>query len=91
MTMLPKPQPGAKKLGLVIDLDTCVGCHACAVSCKEWNTQGEAGVLPDYDRYGPKPDGVWLNRVHSYETETQGCSARSTCPDPACTARTRCA
>ena len=25
------------KLGLVIDLDTCVGCHACAVACKEWN------------------------------------------------------
>ena len=25
--------PGRKKLGLVIDLDTCVGCHACATSC----------------------------------------------------------
>ncbi|MFP4132124.1 MAG: 4Fe-4S binding protein, partial [Thiohalospira sp.] len=28
------------KLGLVIDLDTCVGCHACAVACKQWNTSG---------------------------------------------------
>ncbi|NBP73588.1 MAG: ferredoxin, partial [Alphaproteobacteria bacterium] len=32
MTLLPpRPQPGDKQLGLVIDLDTCVGCHACAV------------------------------------------------------------
>ena len=30
---------------LVIDLDTCVGCQACATSCKEWNTSGEAGPL----------------------------------------------
>ena len=74
MTMLPKAAPGARKLGLVIDLDTCVGCHACAVSCKEWNGGGEAGILPDYDKYGTNPDGVWLNRVHSYETEGQGCS-----------------
>ncbi|MCE2918379.1 MAG: 4Fe-4S binding protein, partial [Roseomonas sp.] len=36
MTSLPSPAPGAKKLGLVIDLDTCVGCHACATNCKEW-------------------------------------------------------
>jgi sulfite dehydrogenase (quinone) subunit SoeB len=68
MTMLPKPAPGAKKLGLVIDLDTCVGCHACAVNCKEWNTGGEAGILSDYDKYGAEPDGVWLNRIHSYES-----------------------
>jgi Fe-S-cluster-containing dehydrogenase component len=72
MTMLPKSAPGAKKLGLVIDLDTCVGCHACAVNCKEWNTEGEAGILPDYDKYGSKPDGVWLNRIHSYETGAGG-------------------
>ncbi|MGO4781742.1 ferredoxin, partial [Lysobacter sp. 2RAB21] len=26
----------------MIDLDTCVGCHACAVSCKEWNAGGFA-------------------------------------------------
>jgi sulfite dehydrogenase (quinone) subunit SoeB len=74
MTMLPRREPGARKLGLVIDLDTCVGCHACAVSCKEWNGGGEAGRLPDYDKYGTQPDGVWLNRVHSYETGAEGCS-----------------
>ena len=74
MSTLPERPQGAKRLGLVIDLDTCVGCHACAVNCKEWNTGGEAGILPDYDKYGPEPDGVWFNRIHSYETDAGGCS-----------------
>ncbi|MDH5821758.1 4Fe-4S dicluster domain-containing protein [Luteimonas sp. RD2P54] len=65
MTALPPPSP--KKLGLVIDLDTCVGCHACATSCKEWNAGGIAGPLVDERPYGREPLGVWLNRVHSYE------------------------
>ena len=65
MTMLPQPSP--KKLGLVIDLDTCVGCHACAVACKEWNDGGQFGPLPDENPYGKEPLGVWFNRVHTYE------------------------
>ncbi|HXS74174.1 MAG TPA: 4Fe-4S dicluster domain-containing protein [Rhodanobacteraceae bacterium] len=65
MTALPPPQK--KKLGLVIDLDTCVGCHACAVACKEWNDGGQFGPLPDSDPYGADPVGVWFNRVHTYE------------------------
>ena len=67
MTMLPPPT--RKKLGLVIDLDICVGCHACAVACKEWNDGGEFGPLPDENPYGAEPLGVWFNRVHSYEVE----------------------
>lgn len=67
MTSLPDSPPTSKKLGLVIDLDTCVGCHACAVSCKEWNAEGHSGPLNDLDPYGSAPDGVWFNRVHSYE------------------------
>jgi Fe-S-cluster-containing dehydrogenase component len=70
MTSLPDTsQPGQKKLGLVIDLDTCVGCQACATSCKEWNTQGYSAPLTDEDPYGANPSGVWLNRVHGYEVE----------------------
>ena len=65
--MTSLPPPAARKLGLVIDLDTCVGCHACAVACKEWNDGGSFGPLPDEDPYGAKPSGVWFNRVHSYE------------------------
>ncbi len=56
------------KLGLVVDLDTCVGCHACAVACKEWNGKSlMAGGAPDYDPYGAEPSGVWFNRIRHYE------------------------
>ena len=65
--MTALPAPSRKKLGLVIDLDTCVGCHACAVACKEWNAGGIAGPLTDENPYGKEPFGVWFNRVHSYE------------------------
>lgn len=65
--MTDLPRTTTKQLGLVIDLDTCVGCHACAVACKEWNAGGIAGPLTDENPYGAEPFGVWLNRVHSYE------------------------
>jgi Fe-S-cluster-containing dehydrogenase component len=89
MTMLPPPS--AKKLGLVIDLDTCVGCHACAVACKEWNAGGVAGPLTDEDPYGADPHGTWLNRVHGYEAG-EGAAGRTVhfprsclhCETPAC-------
>ncbi|MBU6483469.1 MAG: 4Fe-4S dicluster domain-containing protein [Betaproteobacteria bacterium] len=56
------------KLGLVIDLDTCVGCHACAVACKEWNgSSAVSGPLSDYEPYGAEPSGVWFNRIRHYE------------------------
>jgi len=56
------------KLGLVIDLDTCVGCHACAVACKEWNDgSAVAGPLPDYAPRGAAASGVWFNRVRQFE------------------------
>jgi Fe-S-cluster-containing dehydrogenase component len=56
------------KLGLLIDLDTCVGCHACAVACKEWNAGSRmAGGAPDYDAYGAEPSGVWFNRIRHFE------------------------
>ena len=77
MTSLPQPLPGATKLGLVIDLDTCVGCHACAVNCKEWNTGGHHAPLPDHQPYGAEPDGVWFNRIHSYEAQAPGCGGRT--------------
>jgi sulfite dehydrogenase (quinone) subunit SoeB len=55
------------KLGLVIDLDICVGCHACAVNCKEWNSGGHSAPLTDLNTSGENPDGVWFNRVHTFE------------------------
>lgn len=74
VTSLPPPSP--KKLGLVIDLDICVGCHACATSCKEWNAAGIAGPLPDTEPYGKHPSGTWFNRVHSYEVAEDAASAQ---------------
>ena len=55
------------RLGLLIDMDMCVGCHACAVACKSWNTGGTTGPLTDYDAYGSEPSGVWFNRIRHYE------------------------
>lgn len=66
MTSIPAPT-STKKLGLVIDLDICVGCHACAVNCKEWNTGGHSAPLTDTKPYGNDPLGVWFNRIHSFE------------------------
>ncbi len=78
MTALPA-EP-TKKLGLVIDLDICVGCHACAVNCKEWNTGGYGNALSDQDAYGANPSGSWLNRIHSFEAVPYD---RSGAPNPA--------
>ncbi|MBF9036435.1 4Fe-4S dicluster domain-containing protein [Rhodobacterales bacterium HKCCE2091] len=65
MTALPGKTD--RTLGLVIDLDTCVGCHACVVSCKEWNTGGYGAPLADADAWGAEPVGAFLNRVHTFE------------------------
>ncbi len=59
------------RLGLVIDLDTCVGCHGCATACKQWNTSGTIGPLSDTAPYGKDPDGAWLNRIRTFEVEEQ--------------------
>ncbi|HUN50103.1 MAG TPA: 4Fe-4S dicluster domain-containing protein [Candidatus Sulfotelmatobacter sp.] len=89
MTSLPAPPE--RQLGLVIDLDTCVGCHACAVNCKQWNSGGVAAPLTDLDPYGAAPDGVWFNRIHSFEAG-EGAAGRTVhfprsclhCAEPAC-------
>ncbi|MEG2934191.1 MAG: 4Fe-4S dicluster domain-containing protein [Gordonibacter sp.] len=36
------------RMGMVIDLHRCIGCHTCSVACKEANNI---------------PDGMWWNRV----------------------------
>ena len=69
MTALPKSTK--KKLGLVIDLDICVGCQACTTSCKQWNTSGYSAPLTDSEPYGEHPTGVWFNRVHSFEVTAE--------------------
>lgn len=93
MTGYAAPQPGQKQLGLVIDLDICVGCHACAVNCKEWNTGGHSAPLPDHAPYTAQAHGVWFNRIHSFEVG-EGDTSRTVhfpksclhCAEPACVA-----
>jgi len=75
MTTLPTHTE--KSLGLVIDLDTCVGCHACVVACKGWNTENYGAPLADTDAYGGNPLGSFLNRVHSYEVKPEGKPAQT--------------
>ena len=80
------------KLGLVIDLDTCVGCHACAIACKEWN-----GALRDQRaarrlrslRRGRRPASGSTASATTRSATLPGSRRRSTCRCPACTARTR--
>ena len=55
------------QLALVIDLNVCVGCHACVTSCKQWNTSGAAGPLADFNPYDGDPTGTFFNRVQSFE------------------------
>jgi Fe-S-cluster-containing dehydrogenase component len=71
LTTLPS-LPTPKKLGLVIDLDVCVGCHACVVNCKEWNTGGYGSALSDQNPYGADVSGTWLNRIHTFEVTPEG-------------------
>ena len=71
--MTDLPTETTSKMGLVIDLDTCVGCHACVISCKGWNTENYGAPLSDQDAYGADPSGTFLNRVHSYEVQPEAC------------------
>ena len=75
--MTELPTRTEKKLGLVIDLDTCVGCHACVVSCKGWNNENYGEPLSDSDPYGSNPTGTFLNRVHTYEVQPEEGNAQT--------------
>lgn len=68
MTMLPNSTE--RRLGLVVDLDVCVGCQACVVNCKAWNSGGYGAPLADTEPWGDNPSGAWLNRVHGFEVTT---------------------
>ena len=65
MTSLPPAT--TKKLGLVIDLDTCVGCHACTVGCVSENKL---------------PPGMHYRPVHEYEQGKYPKVSRTCLPRP---------
>jgi Fe-S-cluster-containing dehydrogenase component len=75
--MTSLPQTTEKRLGLVIDLDTCVGCHACAVNCKEWNTGAWRLAAGRHRRLWRRPvSGTWLNRIHTFEVTPENAPAQ---------------
>ena len=54
------PRTSSARSALLIDLDSCVGCHACSVACKSGSTTAPFG------------DEVWPNQVFSYELDNGG-------------------
>ena len=65
MTSLPSAPP-QKRLGLVVDLDLCVGCQACAVACRARNASA-GSPSPSLDLTELDAAGIWFNRVHTFE------------------------
>lgn len=51
----------------VIDLNVCVGCYVCVMSCKEWNMFGEVGSFVDLCLYDDDLFGMFFNCVQIYE------------------------
>jgi formate dehydrogenase iron-sulfur subunit len=50
------------RLGFFTDTSVCIGCKACEVACKEWNTVPEDGLLltgMSYDNTGSLSASTW--------------------------------
>ncbi|MEM4024770.1 MAG: 4Fe-4S ferredoxin, partial [Metallosphaera sp.] len=45
------PYTPVANYAIITDLNKCFGCAGCQMSCKEWNTSGMFGPLPDLDPY----------------------------------------
>ena len=50
------------RFGIIVNVDKCVGCHACAIACKEENQ-----VAP----------GIFYERVERFENIADNCTATS--------------
>lgn len=66
------------QVGMVLNLDKCIGCHTCSVTCKTsgpagkgWNTHGSttwkvsrASVSPNDWENGEKWKGGWIRKIN---------------------------
>ena len=46
-------EPKKNKVGILVDMDRCVGCYACAVACRQENSK-EGGKKIHIMEIGPK-------------------------------------
>jgi molybdopterin-containing oxidoreductase family iron-sulfur binding subunit len=72
-----------KRLGFVIDLARCMGCHTCALTCKIENNLPKQGwwnrILTEGGDYQDTPAGVYPNLTMTYIP-----LACQHCENPAC-------
>lgn len=73
-----------KRLGIVVDLSRCMGCHTCAVACKIENNLPKKNwwnrILTEGGKAPDSPGGIYPNVSRSYYTLS--CQH---CENPACT------
>lgn len=62
------------KFGIIVQIDKCVGCHACAIACKEEN-QVDPGVFYERIHRSENPDA---NVINYFRVSCMHCD------DPAC-------
>jgi molybdopterin-containing oxidoreductase family iron-sulfur binding subunit len=74
----------AKRLGMAIDIQRCIGCHSCAVACKAENNLPDAiwwnRTTTDGGEAQDSPAGIYPNVWRQYVT-----IACQHCENPACT------
>lgn len=58
------PYSNKKNYAIITDLNKCFGCAGCQMSCKEWNTSGMFGPLPDLNPYGDLDVMFWLRVIY---------------------------
>jgi Fe-S-cluster-containing dehydrogenase component len=58
------------QLALIIDLDSCVGCHACVVSCNEWNAADIGYIADNPNSLNKNQANAAFNQVQTYEVGT---------------------
>ncbi len=58
------------RLGIVTDLDACIGCQACALNCKEWTSGTPLSNLNNPGEILINTSDVWFNRVHAIDVST---------------------
>ena len=83
--MDPRETPNGARYGMVIDLDTCSGCGACAVACAVENN-----VPPAQERANERNGITWL-RVHRLEVPGEARAAVLPLMGQQCGDKTPCA